>query len=150
MRLALGASRRHLLRQLLAESLVLGLVAGAGLLIAFWTIGPLTALAPSNLDVPLLDQARLDGRVVLFTAALALLTSVVFGLLPFAQALSASGGGTAARARGGQEPGRRRLRSALVIAEVALSLVLLIGAGLMVRSLLALKNLDLGFDPRGS
>ncbi len=148
-RLAMGASRLQLLRQLLTESLVLGAAAaGAGLLIAFWSIGPLLSLAPSNTSVPLLDQVRLDARVMVFTVVVTLAVSIFFGLLPMLQATRVRGGALAAGSRGGHEPGRKRLRSALVVVEVAVSLVLLIGAGLMVRTLMELRGAGVGFETK--
>ncbi|MEE8525628.1 MAG: ABC transporter permease [Thermoanaerobaculia bacterium] len=148
-RLAMGASRRHLLRQLLTESLVVGgMAAGLGLLLAFWSIEPLLSLTPTNTNVPLLDQVRLDARVMAFAVTVALATSVVFGLLPMLQAMRVSGGALVAGSRGGHEPGRKRLRSSLVVVEIAVSLVLLIGAGLMVRTLMELKGLGVGFEPK--
>jgi putative ABC transport system permease protein len=147
-RLAMGAGRRHLLRQLLTESLVLGATAaGTGMLLALWSIGPLRSLAPSNTTVPFLDEVRLDGQVTSFTVAVTLAVSVIFGLLPLLQAMRVRGGALAAGSRGGHEPGRKRLRSSLVVVEVAVSLVLLIGAGLMVRTLMELRGLGVGFDP---
>ena len=147
-RVAMGAHRLHLLRQLTVEGLLLaGLAAGLGLLGASWAIGPLTALAPSNNNVPLLDQVHLDGRVVLFTVGLTLATSLLFGLLPMAQVLRTSAFARAGRS--GRGPERRRLRGALVVVEVALSLVLLVGAGLMLRTFATLRSLDLGFEPSG-
>lgn len=148
-RMALGASRARLVRQLMTESLLLGLAAAAiGLMLAFWAVGPLPSLAPSNISMPLLDGVRLDVRVALFTVAAAVAAAVAFGLLPMMQVSRTSGAALSAGSRGrGRGPGRRRLRSSLVVTEVALSLVLLIGAGLMVRTLAALRSLDLGFDP---
>lgn len=147
-RLAMGANRRHLLRQLTAEGLLLGgLAAGLGLLCASWAIGPLPGLAPSNNNVPLLDQVSLDAQVVLFTLGLTLATSLVFGLLPMTQVLRTSEVAFAGQSARGPE--RRRLRGALVVVEVALSLVLLVSAGLMLRSFVSLRSLNLGFEPSG-
>lgn len=146
-RRALGASRRHLLRQCFAESLLIGGSAAIlGLIVATWSIGPLLRLAPSNTSVPLLDRVRIDAGSAAFAIGIALLTSLVFGLLPL---LGGGQGDRAARSRSGGGHRRTRLRSALVVVEVAVSLTLLIGAGLMIRSFLQLRNLDLGFDPNG-
>ncbi len=150
-RRALGAGRRHLARQLLVESLLISLAgAGLGVLAAYWSVAPLARLAPSNITVPLLDRVDVEPRVMLFSAALAGLTALFFGLLPLRQlyrdsadALSAG----AVRAVGGRS--RRRLRQVLVVAELALSMVLLVGAGLTVRSLGYLRGLELGFEPEG-
>lgn len=147
-RMALGASRLRLARQLLAESAVLGLIAaGIGILIATWAMTPLLDLAPSNTNVPLLDRVAIDLPVLGFAVAAALLTSLLFGLAPLALlrrgARWASGRGMA----DGSSRGGRRLRGAFVVVEVALSLVLLIGAGLMVRTLANLQGIGLGFEP---
>jgi predicted permease len=148
-RVALGAGRLRVARQLLVESLLLGLAGAAlGLLLASWGLGPLTRLVPETIDVPLLDRVQLDLGVVAFTAAAAVVTSVLFGLAPLAWAFRASAGtpfGT--RATGGRE--RRRMRGGLVVTEVALSVVLLVGAGLALRAFVHLAQLDPGFDPRG-
>lgn len=150
LRLALGARRAQLARQLLTESLVLGLASAVlGLLLAFWAMEPLLQLAPSNINVPLLDGVRLNRTVTFFTLALTIVTSVAFGLVPLLQTIKTSATLVMSRQRGGEDRGRHRLRSSLVVAEVAVSLVLLIGAGLMVRTLLSLRSIDLGFDPEG-
>ncbi len=150
-RQALGAGRLHLARQLLTESLLISLAgAGLGVLAAFWSLAPLARLAPSNINVPLLDRVEVEPRVMLFSLALACLTTLFFGLLPLRQLFRASAGTLSAgpsRAIGGRS--RRRLRSTLVVAELALSMVLLVGAGLTIRSLQHLRGMDLGFDPEG-
>ncbi|MCP3960025.1 MAG: ABC transporter permease [bacterium] len=150
-RQALGAGRRHLARQLLTESLLISLLgAGLGVLAAYWSIGPLTRLAPSNISVPLLDQVGVEPRVILFSLFLACLTTLFFGLLPLRQLFRDSAdilSAGASRAIGGRA--RRRLRSLLVVVELAVSMMLLIAAGLTVRSLQNLRGLDLGFEPEG-
>jgi putative ABC transport system permease protein len=148
-RAALGGSRGRIVRQLLTESAILAVVGGlAGLLLARWGVDLLLALRPANL--PRVNAVAIDGPVLMFTLGASLFAAVVFGLIPVLQAsrpdLSAS-----LKDRGTVSPDvrRRRLRSALVVAEVALSMVLLIGAGLMFRSFLALQKQDLGFEPKG-
>lgn len=149
-RLAMGASRGHLLRQLLAESLLLSFAgAGLGLLLASWSLEPIARLAPSNFNVPRLEEITIDVNVLLFTALLAVVTGAIFGLAPARQALRGEIddclGIGAARSTGDRR--RRRLRSSLVVAEIALSVTLLIAAGLVMRSFLELQGLPRGFDP---
>jgi putative ABC transport system permease protein len=143
-RAALGASRLRLVRQLLTESLVLSLIGGAlGVLFAAWGIDALIAMSPDSL--PRVGEIALDLRVLAFTALIALATGVGFGLVP---ALSASRPALHDALKDGTRGttvGRGRLRKALVVFEVALSLVLLIGAGLMVRSFVRLRAVDPGF-----
>jgi putative ABC transport system permease protein len=149
-RATMGASRGRLIRQLLVESVCLGLLGGLlGLLVAWLGLEALLALAPDTL--PRASEIALDGRVLAFTILLALLTGVGFGVAPALQAsqvqlhdaLKESGRGATAGGR------RQRLRSALVISEVAIALVLLAGAGLLMRSFSRLQHEDPGFRPAG-
>ncbi|HYU34646.1 MAG TPA: ABC transporter permease [Thermoanaerobaculia bacterium] len=149
-RTALGAGRVRLVRQMLTESLVLFLVGGAlGLLLASWAVQVLVALYGE--DLPRRQAIGLDGRVLLFTLLVSLVTGLVFGLAP---ALSATSGGLfgalkeGGRAVAGGARGRL-LRNLLVLGEVAVALVLLVGAGLLLRSFARLRAVDPGFHPEG-
>jgi len=147
-RAALGASRERLLIQLLSESLVLALLGGgAGLLTSCWGVSLIKFLDPG--EIARLQSIEIDGTALLFVLGLTLLTALLFGLLP-ALVLSRTNLASALRAEGGRTgtAGRERHRSQsiLVIGQVALASVLLIGAGLLLRSFLALQNVPLGFD----
>jgi putative ABC transport system permease protein len=148
-RTALGATRARVARQLMTESLMLSLAGGAaGLLLAVWGVDAVIKLSPANV-VPRLAEASIDARVFLFALGVSVLTGLVFGLAP---ALSASktdlAGSLKDGGRGGSAGRRRsRLRSALVVAEVALSLVLLVGAGLLIKSFRQLVTTDPGYSP---
>ncbi len=150
MRLALGASRPRLVRQLMAESMLLAVVSGAaGVLLAYWLVQLAAGLKPP-VDVPLAIDLHLDYRVMAFTCVVSLLTGVLFGLLPAWQAtkvelLPALKDETAS---GGFR--RSRLKSGLIVLQVALSLVLLVGGGLMLRALQRAQALDLGFEPKNA
>lgn len=144
-RTALGAGRGRLIRQLLTESLLLGLVGGVlGLLLAVWCVDVLIGVGP---NVPRLGEVGIDRSVLVFTFALAVFTSVIFGLVPALQSskadlnemLKESGRSATGGAR------RRLLGNSLVVVEVALSFVLLAGAGLMINSLLRLQRVNPGF-----
>ena len=149
-RSALGAGAARIVRQLMTESLVLaGLSAVAGLVLAMLGVRALAAWNPSS--IPRVAGATVDLRVLLFTAAVAILTTVVFSLAPAVRLLrpevtDAMKEGSANATTGG---GRRRFRNALVVAEMALAVVLLVGAGLMLRTLWSLQHVDLGFNPSG-
>ena len=147
-RTALGAGRWRIVRQLLTESLLLSLVGGGvGLLLAKWGMDLLLTLAPANL--PRMSNVSLDGRVLAFTAGITLLTGVVFGLVPAWQLSKPNLSETMKDAgRGSTEGGRRQLiRSSLVVLEVASALVLLVGAGLVIKSFWRLQQVDPGFNP---
>ncbi len=149
-RLSLGASRRRLVRQLLTESALLALLGGsAGIAIAYGTADLLARFQPP-LPVSVHLDARPDSAVLAFALLITLGTSLVFGLLP---ALQATRPGTADAlkdaAGAGESRGRARLRRALVVAQVAVSVVLLAGAALFVRSLQAAQDVDPGLDPSG-
>jgi putative ABC transport system permease protein len=148
-RAALGASRRRVVQQLLTESLLLAIAGGiAGLLLAWRLVALLLLMASDNL--PRAQDIRLDTRVACFTLVVSLLTGIVFGLLPAVQASKIDfGEGLKEGTRGGVGLLRRRLRGCLIVGEVALALVLLIGAGLLIRSFAQLTEVDPGFDPRG-
>ncbi|UCC73158.1 MAG: ABC transporter permease [Gemmatimonadota bacterium] len=146
-RSSLGAGRRRLLRQLLTESLGLSLVGGIiGLALAVWGANLLIQMAPQ--DIPRLDQVGLDGRVVGFTLLVTIVTGALFGLAPAFQGAAENLSERLREGGRGQAEGRAssRLRSGLVVAEVALSLVLLVGAGLLFQSFLRLRNIDTGFQ----
>ena len=147
-RTALGASRWRVVRQLLVESLLLALAGGAcGLLLALWGTDVLVAAGPA--DIPRVRDTGLDASVLAFTLLVSVLTGVIFGLAPALQASRADlTGGLKEGSRGATEgPRRSRARSALVVAEVAISLVLMISAGLLIRSFVRLMQTDPGFDP---
>ncbi len=150
LRAALGAGRRRLLRQLLTESVLLGLAGGAaGLLLAVFFHRGLLALVANRIPVPRLDQVALDSTVVWFTLALAVGTGLVFGVVPAFFATGINQDVIRDGGRHGSGPRARRVLNALVITEVALSLVLLVGAGLLIRSLVALQSVDPGMRTGG-
>jgi putative ABC transport system permease protein len=153
-RISLGASPTRIVRQLLTESVLLSVVGAAiGLIIALKGTQALVALVPSGIStVQSLTDVSVDGRVLAFTALVAFGTGLVFGVAPARQALRADVQETLREGgRGGSGVSRSsaRLRGALVIAEMSLALVLLTGAGLMVRSFAALQSVDLGYRPQG-
>lgn len=146
-RAALGAARGRLFRQLLTESLLLaGIGGGLGLLIAIWGSEALLRLSPANL--PRIDEVGPDLRVLLFTAAVSMLTGVIFGILPAMRGARGDLQAVLREAdRGSGVSGRAGARRTLVIAEVALAVTLAIGAGLMIRSFANLYDVERGFDP---
>jgi putative ABC transport system permease protein len=145
-RSALGASRARIVRQAITESVLLSLLAAAaGLLLSFWGLHVLSALAPE--DTHGLHELRIDATVLAFTAGIALFASLLFGLAPASHTLKANVNEVLNRSARSIAGSSNRLRNALAIAEIALSLVLLAGAGLMIRSLATLMGTDLGFQP---
>ena len=151
LRTALGASRRRLVMQLLTESVLLSLLGGtAGLGVSAVSLYVVQAIHPGN--IPRLDELGMDYRVLLFTFAISILTGVVFGLAPALRATrvdlnTALKAGGKSTSTGGLRVRRDKLRGALVIVELAFSLTLLAGAGLLIRSFVRLMNVPPGFNP---
>jgi putative ABC transport system permease protein len=146
-RLALGAARSRIVRQLLTESLILSVLGGGmGLLLAVWLTEAIRALAAGQ--IPRAETIAVDGPVLGFTMLVSILTGVIFGLAPALQASQADlNAALKDGTRGTTTAAGHRLRGALVVTEVALSLVLLIGAGLMIKSFWRLQQVNPGFDP---
>ncbi|RKH84199.1 ABC transporter permease, partial [Corallococcus sp. AB032C] len=149
-RLALGASRGRIARELLVESALLSaLGGGAGLLAALWALDALAAFGPQ--DIPRIDEVSLDGTVLAFTAGLSVFTTLLFGLVPawqtsrveLARVLRTAGEGAGGAAH------HHRTRAALIVAETALAVLLLVSAGLLLRSFVHLRQVDPGFQPEG-
>ena len=148
-RTALGAHWSDIARQLLTESILLGLLGGAlGLGFAFGAVRLLVVIAPANL--PRLNEIAIDPAVVLFTFATALVTGVVFGLIPVIRCAGPTIAPELGRANRTSSPSKRQYRanSALVVVQVALALMLLVGSGLMIRTFQMLRRVDPGFDPK--
>jgi putative ABC transport system permease protein len=150
-RLAMGASRWALIKQLLTESLMLGLAGGiAGLVFALWGVDLLVGLLPGKYAfLQFQDMVRIDSTTLLFTLTTALLTGLLFGLVPAWQSSRPDiNDWLKEGSRGSDGSRQQRTRSMLVIAEIALAMVLLAGAGLLLQSFLRLRGAELGFDPR--
>jgi len=148
-RLALGATRLRLVRQLLVESVLLGLLSGmVGLLLGWWGVDLMRRLLP--VDFPRAQDIGVDLRVLGFTLLVSLVTGIVFGLVPALQSTNPDVNESLKESVRGSTGGRsrNRVRSLLIVSEVALSLVLLIGAGLLFRSFLRLQAVELGFRPQ--
>jgi predicted permease len=148
-RTALGAGRSGIVRQLLTESILLALASGAlGVMVSFWSTRALAALPPSTL--PRINPIHIDGQVLAFALGLSFATGVLFGLMPTLQ-FSKPDVQTVLREEGRATAGGRRrslARGLLVVSQVALSMILLVGAGLLMRSFVNLQNVALGFNPR--
>jgi putative ABC transport system permease protein len=148
MRVALGASRSRILRQMLTESLLLSLAAGVlGLALTFCTVKGLVRMCPS--DIPRLQETSVDLSVLGFALGTSVLTSLLFGMMPARRASGIRANEALKEATERAPSGRawHRLHDGLVVSQLALSLVLLIGAALLIRSLIAVQKLDLGFRP---
>ncbi len=147
-RAALGASRQRIVRQLVTESLLLAFIAGiAGLVLAYWGSMALVSLAPANL--PRLAETGVDRWVLAFTLGISMITSLLFGLVPalYASRIELSEALKQGATRVVSGRGVARMRGMLVVAEIALAVVLLSGAGLLIKSFVALHNVVLGFRP---
>jgi putative ABC transport system permease protein len=149
-RTALGANRKRLIRQLLTESILLGLLGGgAGLVVARVSLWVVRTMNPGN--IPRLDEIGINGAVLAFTFGLSLATGVLFGLAPAWRVVrsdpnaSLKAGGRSGQSDGGLYMRRHRLRGLLVVSEIALSLILLVGAGLLMRSFVRLQKVPPGF-----
>jgi putative ABC transport system permease protein len=146
-RTALGAGRWRIIRQLLTESVLLSILGGGlGLLLALWGTDVLKSLVPDN--IPRLDEAAIDMRVLGFTLLVSVLTGVIFGLAPALSSSRVDLNESLKEGERGSTGSRHRVRSGLVIAEIAVALVLLIGAGLMVKSLWRLQSVQTGFEQK--
>ncbi len=150
LRLALGAKRSALVRQLLVETLVLGLLGGgAGLLVATWGLQTLVSFQPP-IPVPVNLEFGLDGKVLLFTGLVSAAAGLFFGLIPALQSTNPDVATTLKDEAGSTTGSRKRftLRNALIVTQVAISMVLLLGAGLFIRSLSSAQDMDIGFSAR--
>jgi predicted permease len=147
-RSALGASRWRVVRQLLIESVLLSMVGGAiGLLLAVWWSDLLIALGKD--DIPRATHVSLDWRVLLYTFGISVFTGVLFGLAPAFHSAKTGLSETLKEGRGaGAGASKNRLRASLVVSEVAIAVVLLVGAGLLIKSLWRLNTVNPGLDPR--
>jgi putative ABC transport system permease protein len=143
-RAALGATRLRIVRQLLTESVLLSVAGGVlGLLLAQWGVASLLKLSPAN--IPRLENIQLDVRVLCFTLGLSTLTGILFGIVPALQTSQIDIGESLKEGRGSSGPGIQRIRGAFIASEVALTLILLVGAGLLIRSFWHLKQVNPGF-----
>lgn len=148
-RAALGAGRARLVRQMLTESMVLGALGGAAGLALAWA-GTRALVRAQPADIPRLEAVGVDGTVVLVTLAVALLTGVLFGMLPALQATRPELSRTIREGSRGLSGAGQRVRSGLIVVEMALAVVLLVGAGLLIRSFVELTRVDPGFQPERS
>ena len=145
-RTALGGGASRLFRQLITESLLLGLLGGAtGFLLGNWAMRAMLALGGSY--IPRAQEVRLDVPVLLFALVTSCITAVLFGVLPARQASRADLNDALKSSSRGSTAGRRQARAALVVVEVALSLVLVVAAGLLLRSFWQVQSVELGFEP---
>lgn len=145
---AIGAARGRILRQLLTESLVHGLLGGAlGLVLAYWGVGLLVRILPA--DVPRLDEVRVDWRVLAFTFGVSVVTALGFGAVPARRAARSNLSASLTVGDRGRSASFGRAAGVLVVAEVALAVLLLTGAGLLIRSFGELLRVDPGFRPAG-
>ncbi|MEM7416042.1 MAG: ABC transporter permease [Gemmatimonadota bacterium] len=148
-RVALGAGRGRVVSQLVTESLLLAVIGGTiGIALAFVGTDALIGMAPAG--TPRLDQVGVDGRILLFAAAVTMSTGALFGILPALRAARTDpAGALRAGGRSGGSHNAARLRNSLVVGQIGMALVLLVGAGLLVRSFQNLSRVDLGFEPEG-
>jgi putative ABC transport system permease protein len=145
-RMALGAGRKRVVRQLLTESVVLATLGGfVGMMLAWWGI---SAIASLEIPIPLLGPIEVDGRVLAFNFVVAAVTGILFGIAPAFQLSKADLNEALKSGRTSGGLGRHRARSTFVVVQVALSLVLLVGSGLLIRSFAQLLQVDPGFDSR--
>ena len=145
LRAALGASPRRILRQLLTENVVLGLAGGVvGVLLAFWSVSWIVAKGPG--EVPRLGESSIDATTLAFACGITLFASLLFGLAPGVRSASVHLSEAFKKSAGTSSGSRDRVRNVLVIAEIALALILMAGAGLLVRSALLVSHLDPGFN----
>ncbi|MGH9742410.1 MAG: ADOP family duplicated permease [Candidatus Acidiferrum sp.] len=145
LRAALGASPNRLVRQLLAENVVLGIAGGVvGVFLAYWVVSWIVAYGPA--EMPRLGQSRIDAGTLAFACCVALFSSLLFGLAPALRSASTRLNEVFKSSSGISGGGRDRVRGLLVIGEVSLALILMVGAGLLIRSALLVSHVDPGFD----
>ena len=145
LRVALGASRQRLIRQLLIENVVLGLIGGAfGVLLAFWGLSWIVTHGPA--EMPRLNESHIDAEAMAFACGVSMISSLLFGLAPALRSASTGLNEAFKLAAGVSGGSKDRVRSALVVGEVALALILMAGAGLLIRSALRVSRVDPGFD----